>query len=323
MPPIAIETAPAPPSVGENAAIRRPVMRYHGGKFRLAPRLLEIFPPHRVYTEAFGGGASVLLLKPRCYSEIYNDLDGEVVNVFRVLQNPRKAKRLRRLLQVTPFARAEFELSYRHSRSDVERARRTLIRSFMGFGSDSISRTKASRAGFNTRISSTMATGFRWNSNRSGTTAATDWRSYPHHIDAFVARLQGVTIENRDALEILAKIDRADALHYVDPPYPHSVRREGNGSTPEHRYRWEMTDADHKRLAKLLRSLRGMVIVSSYPGPLYERLYRGWRQMWWTSGQFVSSNNVHMAGSAEQRRTECVWLNEAAWRNSQHRLLFD
>jgi site-specific DNA-adenine methylase len=65
----------------------RPVLRYHGGKFRLAPRLIEIFPPHRVYTEVFGGGASVLFHKPRCYSEIYNDLDGEVVNVFLVLQD--------------------------------------------------------------------------------------------------------------------------------------------------------------------------------------------------------------------------------------------
>jgi DNA adenine methylase len=69
----------------------RPALRYHGGKFRLAPRLLQLFPPHRVYTEAFGGGASVLMQKPPCYSEIYNDLDGEVVNVFRVLQNPKRA----------------------------------------------------------------------------------------------------------------------------------------------------------------------------------------------------------------------------------------
>src|SRR5882724_10666012 len=154
------------------SAIARPVLRYHGGKFRLAPELLKIFPPHRVYTEVFGGGGSVLLLKDRCYSEIYNDLDGEVVNVFRVMQNPKRAARLERLLRLTPFARAEFLLSYKPTRSytrkgcavpNVERARRTIIRAFMGWGSDSISRLKASRAGFNTRISSTMSTGFRWN----------------------------------------------------------------------------------------------------------------------------------------------------------------
>lgn len=286
-------------------SIARPVLRYHGGKFRLAPELLKLFPPHRVYTEAYGGGASVLLLKSRCYSEIYNDLDGEVVNVFRVLQNPRTARCLERLLRLTPFAREEFLLSYKHSRSPLQRARRTIIRSFMGWGSDSISRTKATRAGFNTRISSTMSTGFRWNSNRSGTTAASDWQHYPDCLASFCERLQGVTIEQRDARDILRKMDRSDTLHYVDPPYPMHVRKLGNGSTLEHRYRFEMTDRDHCNLATVLHSLKGMVIISSYPGPLYERLYKTWKKVSWTGGQFCSQN------SGDKTRTECVWLNPA------------
>lgn len=289
--------------------IARPALRYHGGKFRLAQRLIRLFPPHRVYTEAYGGGASVLLLKPRCYAEIYNDLDGEVVNVFRVLQNRKQANRLQELLRLTPFSRAEFLLSYRQARSDVERARRTIVRSFMGFGSDSISRMKASQAGFNTRISSTMATGFRWNSARSGTTGATDWKHYPQWISAFCERLQGVTIENRDAATILRKMDRDDALHYVDPPYPMSTRSTANGTTNEHRYRWEMTDKNHEKLAGLLHELKGMVIISSYPGPLYEKLYADWKSVQWTSGNFCSAN------SQSQKRTEVVWLNPAAWKN--------
>lgn len=298
------------------APVRRPVLRYHGGKFRLAPEILKLFPEHRVYTEVFGGGGSVLMLKPRCYSEIYNDRDGEVVNVFRVLQDKKKAARLEALLRVTPFARDEFLLSYKHSRSDVERARRTIIRSFMGWGSDSVSRIKASRAGFNTRISSTMATGFRWNSNRSGTTAASDWKVYPDCIGAFVERLQGVTIENRDAKDILQKMDRSDALHYVDPPYPFACRRYGNGSTPEHRYRWEMTDVDHRELSKVLHSLKGMVIISSYPGTLYDRLYRGWHRVAWTGGQFCSQN------TGSKTRTEVVWMNRACARAQRQLSLY-
>lgn len=288
-------------------AIRRPVLRYHGGKFRLAPRLIDLFPQHRVYTEVFGGGASILMQKPRCYSEIYNDLDGEVVNVFRVLQVRSRARRLEKVLRLTPFAREEFLLSYKSTRSDLERARRTIIRSFMGFGSDSISRLKASRAGFNTRISSTMSTGFRWNSNRSGTTAATDWANYPDCIQAFCDRLQGVTIENRDAATILQKIDREDCLHYVDPPYPMGVRRLGNGSSLEHRYRHEMNDLQHESLAALLHELKGMVIISSYPGALYERLFKDWKTVEWTGGQFCSGNTLN------QKRTEVVWMNEAAF----------
>lgn len=298
--------------------IKRPVLRYHGGKFRLGPRLIEIFPAHRVYTEAYGGGASVLLQKPRSYAEIYNDLDGEVVNVFRVLQDPKKAKRLEALLRITPFARQEFELSYKPIRSEVERARRTIIRSFMGFGSDSISRLKASRAGFNTRLSSTMSTGFRWNANRSGTTAASDWRHYPEHIAAFCERLQGVVLEQRDAFVVLKKMDKPDTLHYVDPPYPMHSRKLGNGTSPEYRYRHEMADVHHKNLAELLHSLKGMVIVSSYPGPLYDRLYRDWKHMEWTGGQFCSANG------ASQKRTERVWLNREAWEHMpQGRLVLE
>jgi DNA adenine methylase len=293
--------------------ITRPALRYHGGKFRLAPNLIDLFPEHRVYTETFGGGASVLLRKPRCYSEIYNDLDGEVVNVFRVLQVQARARRLESLLRLTPFARAEFERSYKQATSDVERARRTIIRSFMGFGSDSISRLKASRAGFNTRLSSVMSTGFRWNSNRSGTTAASDWKTFPDNIAAFCERLQGVTIENRDAREIPEKMDREDALHYVDPPYPMSTRKIGNGTTPEHRYRFEMTDTDHEQLAALLHSLKGMVIISSYPSHLYERLFRDWKTAEWTSGQFCSAN---------QKRTEVIWMNRQAYLLSPIKRLF-
>ena len=290
--------------------MNRPVLRYHGGKFRLASRLIEIFPPHHVYTEAFGGGASVLMQKPRAHAEIYNDLDGEVVNVFRVLQNRRKAKRLEELLRLTPFAREEFKLSYRPGPTDVEKARRTIIRSFMGFGSDAISRLKASRAGFNTRISSTMLTGFRTKSRESGTSPASDWRNFPSCIPLFTERLQGVVIERRDALEVIAKMDREDALHYVDPPYPAAVRR---GGITEHNYRHEMTEADHERLAALLRSLKGMVVISSYPGDLYGRLYQDWRTVEWTGGQFSGTNR-------SAKRTECVWLNAAAWAGSRRRL---
>ncbi len=292
--------------------IHRPVLRYHGGKFRLAPYLIRLFPPHRVYTEVFGGGASVLMLKERSYAEIYNDLDGEVVNVFRVLRDKKKGARLEKLLQRTPYSREDFEISYKHSRSEVERARRTIIRSFMGWGSDSISRTKASHAGFNTRISSIMSTGFRWNSNRSGTTPAQDWKNYPASIPLFIDRLQGVVIENRDGKTILEEMDRPDALHYLDPPYPMSVRQPG--TTHTHRYRWEMNDAQHEQLAELLKSLKGMVVISSYTSALYDRLYRGWEKVSWTSGQFCSTS-----GQKSRDRTEVAYLN-AACVNQQRQL---
>ena len=88
--------------------IARPVMRYPGGKFILARHIIRNFPPHQIYIEPYGGAASVLLQKRRVYAEIYNDMNAEVVNVFRVMQNPETAAEMERLIRLTPFAREEF-----------------------------------------------------------------------------------------------------------------------------------------------------------------------------------------------------------------------
>jgi DNA adenine methylase len=105
------------------------------------------------------------------------------------------------------------------------------------------------------------------------------------------------------------KMDREDCLHYVDPPYLISTRKRGNGTSPEHRYRHEMNDVDHEKLAEVLRGLKGMVIVSGYPSPLYDRLYAGWHGLEWTSGQFCNASNL----SGSRTRTECIWMNDAAF----------
>jgi len=74
--------------------ITAPAFRYHGGKFRLSPWVHQHLPAHRTYDEPFGGAAGVLLTEPRSYAEVYNDLDGDVVNFFRVLQDPAQRDRL-------------------------------------------------------------------------------------------------------------------------------------------------------------------------------------------------------------------------------------
>ena len=151
----------------------RPALRWHGGKWRLAPWIIGHFPPHRIYVEPYGGAGSVLLRKARAYAEVYNDLDDWVVGLFRVLRDPAQAAQLVRALRLTPFARAEFDAAVEPSADAVEMARRLCVRSFMGFGSNAHSSSPtAAKTEF-------RATGFRANSNRSGTTPAHDCPTIP------------------------------------------------------------------------------------------------------------------------------------------------
>ncbi len=250
-------------------------MRYHGGKWRLAPWIISHFPPHRAYIEPFGGAASVLMRKPRSYAEIYNDLDSEIVNVFHALRDKDSARELERLIRLTPFARDDFEAAYTPSDDPVEQARRTLIKSYAGHGSDSIHRGKPSDLGMFTRISKWKpTTGFRSNSNRSGTTPAHDWRNYPDVIAAFCERLQGVVVENRPAIQVIQQYDHHDALIYVDPPYVRSSRR-----SYDHGYRHDFADEDHLELAKAIQAVEGMVVLSGYHSEMYDDLYGGWRHL--------------------------------------------
>lgn len=271
----------------------RPVLRYHGGKYRLRAWVISHFPPHRAYTESYGGAASVLMGKTRCYAEILGDLDDEVTSLFRVLRDRKDAAELERLLRLTPFARAEFEAAYELSDDPVEQARRTIIKSFMGFGSAAIHAPSAAH-GMRTKGSTWRPpTGFRNNSRRTGTTPAHDWMRYPDQIPIFTERLQGVVVETRPALEVIAQHDAHDCLHFVDPPYLMSTR----GDTGKD-YRYELTEDDHAELAELLRSVQGYVVLSGYPSDLYDELYAGWQQV----------KRKSLADGARER-TEVLWLS--------------
>lgn len=239
--------------------ISAPVIRYHGSKFRLAPWVLQHFPEHTCYVEPFGGAAGVLMQKPRSYAEVYNDLDGDVVNLFRVLQDPIARSSLVERLVFTLYSRDEFDLSWEPTTEPVERARRTVIRAQMGFGS----------AGATKGI-----TGFRIDTKRQYGTAQSLWAEYPETLAAVGQRLSGVLIENRTAIEVMQAHDGANTLHYVDPPYMHGTRY--LGAAHGRYYRHEMNDQAHRELLDVLLELEGMVALSGYPCELYEDALEGW-----------------------------------------------
>lgn len=269
-------------------SVRRPLIRYHGGKWKMAFDIIGYFPPHRVYVEPYGGGGSILLRKPRSYAEVYNDLDGEIVNLFRVVRD--RGDDLANLLALTPFSREEYRASFPETEDPIEQARRTVVRSHMGFGSNALARG--------------VVSGFRANSNRSGTTPARDWQNLPQNVANVVERLRGVVIENKDALEVMRAHDGLGTLHYCDPPYVHSTRsglvRPGSGSAVG--YSHEMTDEDHRAFGATARELQGMVLISGYACDLYDQeLFPDWQRI---------PFGAHADGARD--RVEVLWLNDAA-----------
>lgn len=277
--------------------VKRPILRYHGGKWLQAPWTISHFPPHLHYAELLGGGGSSLIRKPRSKYETYNDLWGTVVNVFRVLQNKEMAAELERLVRLTPFAREEFmlcgEAEIAGISDPIEKARLTVFRSFAGYGS----------AATNNK----HATGFRTWPRPKGSSPAQDWANWPDQIKHFTERLQGVTIENRHYADLIPLYDGPDTLFYLDPPYPHDTRNMRRGNSA---YAHEFTDQDHIDMAAHCRNLRSMVVISGYDCPLYQDLFGTWHK-------------VQKAALADggRPRIECLWLNDNAVRRGNKRLL--
>lgn len=251
------------------------LVRYHGGKVRIADKIVGLFPAHDCYVEPFGGGAAVLLAKPRCKLEVYNDLDGEVVNLFRVIREG--AEELARAVSLTPWARDEQEQSYHPTENQVERARRFLVRSHFGHGCGTHKKT-----------------GFRAAGWRQYKLPVHCWGDLPDVVMDAAARMSGVVIEQRPAIQVMEANDRPETVHYVDPPYLPETRDAGKD------YAHEMTVDDHKTLIGCLRQLRGRVVLSGYASELYDSALHDWRRI-----------ELSALADGGRKRTEVLWCNFA------------
>lgn len=272
--------------------MKRVLFRYYGGKHKLAPWIVKNLPTHRIYVEPFCGAASVFFRKEPSYGEVLNDLSGDIINYFRVLQNDRLRGWLKEMLFLTPYSRSEYDLAHEYSSDPVENARRLLIRSLMGYCADSVNTANAK-------------SGFRNDCNRSWSLPVHNWCDYPTFLDQFAMRLRNAIIENIDAFRLFEKWKgRKDYLWYVDPPYPHHTRTRAG----QHQYSSEMTDSDHKKLVDTLLILNGMVVLSGYPTDLYKPLL----QAGWSVVTRQLKNGTIQHGTP---RTECLWINPAAMMN--------
>jgi DNA adenine methylase len=261
--------------------LKNPLLKYHGGKWVIAPKIAALFPEHRSYVEPFGGGGAVLLYKERSHTEVYNDLDDDIVNLFYIVRD--RGKELTEKLMYTPYARKELELAFQKTDDPLEKARRLLVRSILGRQSSSIN--------IETGYSS-----FRTRQPSSRKIAANIWADFPKRINAICSRLQGVIIENKDAFDLIRQFDAEDTLFYVDPPYMFKTRDAGTD------YKYELSDGEHEKLSSLLKSVKGKVILSAYNSGEYEEWYSEWRKK--EIETYADGNSPD-----SRRRIEVLWMN--------------
>jgi DNA adenine methylase len=258
---------------------------YFGGKTRLAERIVELLPDHGHYVEPFAGSLAVLLAKPRSDMETVNDLDQDLMTFWRVLRE--QPDELALHMALTPHSRAEQRAAYDldAAPTDLERARRVWVLLSQGRGN------------------TLRNTGWRYYSKPAGSNVGMPGylKGYASRVPAAAERLAGVSLECRDALEVVTDYGKhADVLLYCDPPYL--------GSTRSANYRHEMTGAEeHRALAAALHDCAAAVVLSGYHSPLYDDLYDGWHRAElkaWT-GNGIRNGATKTDGD----RIEVLWSN--------------
>jgi DNA adenine methylase len=262
-------------------------LKWHGGKHYIATRIVELMPPHIHYVEPFGGGLAVLLAKdPHGVSEVVNDLHGELMNFWRVLQAEESFARFHRRVQAIPFSEAAWQESndlIKHP-DPVDRAvgffvlcRQSLSGRMRCFAALTRNRTR-----------------------RQMNEQASAWLNAVDGLPAVHARLRRVAILNRPALQVIKGQDGPKTLFYLDPPYIHDTR----ASTGEYG-EYEMTNEQHQELVNAVVACQGKVMVSMYKHPIYDVLAakHGWHRR-----EFELPNNA-ASGSQKRRMTECLWMN--------------
>ncbi|MFO0886231.1 MAG: DNA adenine methylase [Pirellulales bacterium] len=263
-------------------------IKWHGGKSYLAHRIFELMPPHTHYVEPFFGGGAILLNKPlgfiEGHSEVINDIFGDLITFWKVLQSTENFPEFVRRVSMTPFAKPSWEEAVENSSYDpLDRACAFFIRyrqSRQGLGKDfaTMSRTRT-RRGMNEQVSS--------------------WLSAVEGLPAAHERLKRVAIYCEDAASVIRREDGASTFFYCDPPYLSETR------TVKKAYSHEMTDLDHTELLHTLGNAEGKFLLSGYPHPLYDAAASkyGWQRF------DIKIDNKASSQKIKPKKTECLWAN--------------
>lgn len=279
------------------------LIQYYGGKGKLVTKLRSLIPPGgRPYCEPFAGAAAVLINRDPAPVEVLNDIDGEIVNLFRVIQDQTLFPLLSHRLQWTPYSRDEYARALDTRKRDDASA---------------VDRAWATYVAFNQALSGQPTSAGSWSrsltkSQRGMASSCSRWQTGLFNLGKIHERLMRVQIDNRDAIEVIRYWDGPDAVFYCDPPYVHATRR-------RKAYKHECDDEFHRILVRTLLECRGACVLSGYR----HEIYRPLEEAGWEAHEFQTA--CHAAGKvrgssllgpgaalANAPRTEVVWRNQRA-----------
>ncbi len=253
----------------------KPVIPWPGGKRKLAKHIIPLLGEHTCYVEPFAGGAAVLFLKPPSKSEVINDVDGELVNLYRVVKS--HPTELLAQFNWTLVSRAQWDewmATPSDILTDVQRAARFLYLQKMAFGASVQSRT------FGTACTSPP----RLNLN-----------TLEQDIAQAYERLSRVSVEHLDWEAVFKKYDRPFTTFYCDPPY----WQLSGYSTP---FGWE----EYEKLAHAIKHCKGRVVLSINDHPDIRRLF-SWLEPIEIDYRYTSSN---AAKAKRKQSTELIYVAE-------------
>jgi DNA adenine methylase len=284
--------------------LRAPV-QWYGGKGNMIAKLMRHVPKGgRPYCEPYMGAASLFFAREPAPFEALNDLDGDLVNLFRCLQDKETFEELKHRIRYTLYARADFgraiEILKDESVNDtVQRAWAFFVAINQGFGG-----VKPKNIG-NWGRSFTPKSGCASNAN--------SWMMRLSMLDDWHLRLLRAQIDSRDALEVIRYWDTPDAVFYVDPPYHHETRKDRQV------YAVEQGHDHHAQLVETMLACKGAVVLSGYDHQVYSPLAdAGWTVTRYETAchAAVSHRNSGLQGTgsatAKVPRTEVVWSNHRA-----------
>ncbi len=260
---------------------------WYGGKYYYARWIIEHFPEHRVYIEPFGGAGNILLNKDHSDVEIFNDIDGRLVNFFRVLRDREPFEELNRQLRLTPYSREIFEecLLEGPTEDKVREAYKFFVLCRQAIGGTGTSKLTKRHWTMSLRARRKMAE------------PVSKYLSAIDGLEEVAERFATVAVEHMDAIELIEKYDRDDALIYCDPPYLPQTRYKGITN----HYANEMSFEDHEKFLDVLLACKGKVVLSGYHSELYDQKLSGWKIDTLTT-------KAHMKNSG-QTREEVLWMN--------------